>query len=181
MIAKTALLLVASFTFILNAGPASAADDSKPLKVLLVTGGCCHDYAKQKDLLKKGIEVRANAQVDIIFVADDSTHPQLPIYGHPDYAKGYDVVPQMLKGFRDGLSQAEVFDKIVGMSEKEFDKAFGDQNKSSIIAELMRRAVRERQLQIRRERLFRQLSSARVSRPSFTSEEVRRTRAAERP
>jgi hypothetical protein len=62
-----------------------------------------------------------------------------------------------------------------------FDKAFGDQNKSSIIAELMRRAVRERQLQIRRERLFRQLSSARVNRPSFTSEEVRRTRTAERP
>ena len=62
-----------------------------------------------------------------------------------------------------------------------FDKAFGDQNKSSIIAELMRRAVRERQLQIRRKRLFRQLSSARVSRPSFTSEEVRRTRATERP
>jgi hypothetical protein len=58
---------------------------------------------------------------------------------------------------------------------------FGDQNKSSIIAELMRRAVRERRLQIRRERLFRQLSSARVSRPSFTSEEVRRARAAERP
>jgi hypothetical protein len=63
----------------------------------------------------------------------------------------------------------------------EFDKAFGDQNKSSIIAELMRRAVREPQLQIRRERLFRQLSSARVNRPSFTSGEVRRTRAAERP
>jgi hypothetical protein len=63
----------------------------------------------------------------------------------------------------------------------EFDKAFGDQNKSSIIAELMRRAVRERQLQIRRERLFRQLSSARVNRPSVTSGEVRRTRAAERP
>ncbi len=63
----------------------------------------------------------------------------------------------------------------------EFDKAFGDQNKSSIIAELMRRAVRERQLHIRRERLFRQLSSARVKRPSFTSEEVRRARAAERP
>jgi hypothetical protein len=63
----------------------------------------------------------------------------------------------------------------------EFDKAFGDQNKSSIIAELMRRAVRERQLQIRRERLFRQLNRARRKRPSFTSEEVRRARAAERP
>jgi hypothetical protein len=62
----------------------------------------------------------------------------------------------------------------------EFDKTFGDQNKSSIIAELMRRAVRERQLQIRRERLFRQLSSKRRGRPSFTSEAVRRARAEER-
>jgi hypothetical protein len=62
-----------------------------------------------------------------------------------------------------------------------FDKAFGDENKSSIIAELMRRAVRERQLQIRRERLFRQLSSARANRPSLTGEEVRRARVAERP
>jgi len=31
----------------------------------------------------------------------------------------------------------------------EFDQAFGDQNKSSIIAELMRRAVRERHLTIK--------------------------------
>jgi hypothetical protein len=61
-----------------------------------------------------------------------------------------------------------------------FDKAFGDQNKSSIIAELMRRAVRERDLQIRRQRLFRQLSAARMSRPSLTSEEVHRARAADR-
>lgn len=58
----------------------------------------------------------------------------------------------------------------------EFDKAFGDQNKSAIIAALMRRAVRERQLQIRRERLFRQLSSGRANRPSVTSAEIRRTR-----
>jgi Arc/MetJ family transcription regulator len=62
----------------------------------------------------------------------------------------------------------------------EFDKAFGDQNKSSIVADLMRRAVRERQLQIRRSRVFRQLSSARKSRPSFSSEEIRKVRAADR-
>jgi hypothetical protein len=61
-----------------------------------------------------------------------------------------------------------------------FDKAFGDQNKSSIIAELMRRAVRERELKIRRKRLFRQLSSARAGRPPVTSEEIRSTRATER-
>ncbi len=62
-----------------------------------------------------------------------------------------------------------------------FDKAFGDQNKSSIVAELMRRAVRERQLQLKREKLFRQLGAARSSRPAVTSEQIKRTRAAERP
>ena len=92
MFAKTILLLAVALALVLVTGPVSAADAPKPLKVLLVTGGCCHDYAKQKDILKKGIEARVNAQVDIIFIADDSTHPHLPIYGHPDYAKGYDVV-----------------------------------------------------------------------------------------
>lgn len=62
----------------------------------------------------------------------------------------------------------------------EFDKAFGDQNKSSVIAELMRRAVRERELQIRRSRVFRQLSSARASRPSVGGAQVRKARAAGR-
>ncbi len=63
----------------------------------------------------------------------------------------------------------------------EFDKAFGDQNKSSIIADLMRRAVRERKLQIRRERLFRQFRVASSGRPTFTSEEVRKARSVDRP
>jgi hypothetical protein len=62
----------------------------------------------------------------------------------------------------------------------EFDKTFGDQNKSSIIADLMRRAVREHQLQIRRTRVFRQLSNVRASRPSVSNEEIRRARAADR-
>jgi len=62
----------------------------------------------------------------------------------------------------------------------EFDRAFGGQNKSSIIADLMRHAVRERQLQIRRNRLFRQLGSARASRPSLRSDEIREARNAGR-
>ncbi len=61
-----------------------------------------------------------------------------------------------------------------------FDKAFGDQNKSSIIAELMRRAVRERQLKIRREKLFRQMGTARAKGPLFTAEQIHKTRSAGR-
>ena len=37
--------------------PAAKSDskEAKPIKALLVLGGCCHDYAKQKDILTKGI------------------------------------------------------------------------------------------------------------------------------
>jgi len=69
-----------------------AETSPQPLKALLVTGGCCHDYANQKVILKHGIEARANVVVDVIYVADANTHPALPICGHPDYAKGYDVI-----------------------------------------------------------------------------------------
>jgi hypothetical protein len=68
------------------------AADTKPLRVLLITGGCCHDYGKQKDILKHGLEARANVVVDQIHSDSGETKPPLPIYGNPDYAKGYDVV-----------------------------------------------------------------------------------------
>ncbi len=37
---------------------------------------------------------------------------------------GYDAIIQMLRGFRDGLSQAEVFQKVLGTSEESFDNDF---------------------------------------------------------
>lgn len=82
-----ALLTILAVTAVSSPAAAPA-----PLKALLITGGCCHDYAKQKDALKKGLEARANVVVDQIHVADSSTKPALPIYGNPDYAKGYDIV-----------------------------------------------------------------------------------------
>src|ERR1044072_1268228 len=69
-----------------------AADEPKPLRALLITGGCCHDYKNQKDILKKGLEERAYITVDQIHTDDKSETPPLAILGNPDYAKGYDVV-----------------------------------------------------------------------------------------
>ncbi|HEV7403776.1 MAG TPA: ThuA domain-containing protein [Chthoniobacteraceae bacterium] len=71
---------------------ATAAEAPKPLKILLITGGCCHDYAKQKDILKEGLEKRANIEVTQVHTDDKSTKPPLAILGNPDYAKGYDLV-----------------------------------------------------------------------------------------
>lgn len=71
---------------------AIGAEKPAPLKVLLITGGCCHDYAKQKDILKEGLEARANVVVDQVHTDDKSTKPPLAILGNADYAKGYDLV-----------------------------------------------------------------------------------------
>jgi len=80
------LALVSILTFALTA---SAKD---PIRALLITGGCCHEYATQKDVLKKGLESRINIVVDQIHTDDKSTKPPLAILGNPDYAKGYDIV-----------------------------------------------------------------------------------------
>jgi len=68
------------------------AEDVKPLRVLLVAGGCCHDYANQKEILKKGIESRLNATVEVVYDATKSTKPLFEIYSKPDWYKQFDVV-----------------------------------------------------------------------------------------
>jgi hypothetical protein len=74
------------------AAPAFAQDAPKPLRILLITGGCCHDYAKQKDILKQGLEARANVVVEQMHTDDKTTKPPLALLGNADYAKGFDVV-----------------------------------------------------------------------------------------
>lgn len=70
----------------------TAPAEVKPIRVLLLTGGCCHEYGKQKEVLKQGLESRAYIQVTTIHTDDSSTSPKLPIYGNEAYAAGYDLV-----------------------------------------------------------------------------------------
>jgi type 1 glutamine amidotransferase len=74
--------------------PAVTAADAppKPLRALLILGGCCHDYARQKDILKAGIEERAQVRVDIVYNPETTTQTRFDIYEKPDWARGYDVV-----------------------------------------------------------------------------------------
>jgi hypothetical protein len=109
---------LAVFLLALPTLPCSPQTPPKPLRVLLITGGCCHDYETQKGILKKGLEERANVVVDQLYSPDTSTHPPLAIFGNADYAKGYDliihdecaadvsdpaVVEAVLRPHRDGL------------------------------------------------------------------------------
>ncbi len=76
----------------LAADPASAP----PLKVLMVTGGCCHDYENQKMILAEGLSGRANVEFTIVHEEGpegkkDKSH-RISIYEKADWAKGYDLV-----------------------------------------------------------------------------------------
>lgn len=68
------------------------ADGPKPLKALLVLGGCCHDYKAQAEILKKGLEARAHVEVTVLYSADTSTKAEFEPYKKADWSKGYDVV-----------------------------------------------------------------------------------------
>ncbi|PWF55424.1 ThuA domain-containing protein, partial [Massilia glaciei] len=85
-----ALALVLGTTQLLRAEPV------KPIKVLIVSGGCCHDYARQREILETGLKARIHVQVTQLFhdpkAGERATRPALPIYGNPRYADGYDVV-----------------------------------------------------------------------------------------
>lgn len=70
-----------------------AADvEAKPLRILLVAGGCCHDYEQQQMILKEGIEARINAVVDIAYNPDTTTEATFEIYKSDDWAKDFDVI-----------------------------------------------------------------------------------------
>jgi type 1 glutamine amidotransferase len=65
---------------------------AKPLKVLLVTGGCCHDYDRQKLILSEGIGARARTEFTIVQEGGKSTNHKISIYEKDDWADAYDVV-----------------------------------------------------------------------------------------
>jgi type 1 glutamine amidotransferase len=82
--------LVVLAAMVAVAGSVRAED--KVAKVLLLTGGCCHDYPAQKDILKTGLEKRLKIEITQVHTDDKSTKPPLSTYGNPDYAKGFDLV-----------------------------------------------------------------------------------------
>lgn len=71
---------------------APRADSVKPIRALLVTGGCYHDYAKQKDILSKGIASRARIEWTISYDPNRGCGHLNPVFEKADWAKDIDVV-----------------------------------------------------------------------------------------
>jgi putative heme-binding domain-containing protein len=89
------LILVAGFAFPLTAQDAPAAKKAKsekPIRALLVTGGCCHDYARQKLILSRGISARANVVWTVAHQGGSTTNTKIPLYDDPKWYEGFDIV-----------------------------------------------------------------------------------------
>lgn len=71
---------------------AQKAGDDKPIRALFVAGGCCHDYAHQKDIITKGISERANVQWAIAYDPATGTTHKNPVYDNAEWYKGFDII-----------------------------------------------------------------------------------------
>lgn len=87
-----ALLLLAACFPVLCTHALAAEPAVKPLRALLVLGGCCHDYQTQQTLLSQGISQRAHVEVIIAYDPDTTTRHLNPVYERPNWAEGYDVI-----------------------------------------------------------------------------------------
>jgi len=85
---KLLILILASLALVNRV----SAEEPKPLRVLIITGGCCHDYDRQGRILAHGISERCNAKCTVLQEMDTSVGAKIPLYESADWAKGYDVV-----------------------------------------------------------------------------------------
>jgi type 1 glutamine amidotransferase len=70
----------------------TAARAASPLRALLITGGCCHDYELQSKALTEGAQKVGEVQWTVVNEGGKGTRAQIPLYDNPDWAKPYDVV-----------------------------------------------------------------------------------------
>ena len=78
---------------------ASAADvadakEGKAINALLITGGCCHDYTNQKNIIAQGIEARSKLPIKwtIVQQGGKTTNTKIDVYKKDNWYKGYDIV-----------------------------------------------------------------------------------------
>ena len=91
MLHRVTLALLA--TALLSAQPPlHAADSGKPLRALLITGGCCHNYTFQSQALTNAVAKHARVEWKIVNEGGNGTRAELPLYDDPNWAKGFDVV-----------------------------------------------------------------------------------------
>ncbi len=68
-------------------------EETGPLKILLITSGCCHDYDFQTKSMQLAMKKRGiDATWDVVQEGGTGTEAKIDFYKNKDWSKGYDVV-----------------------------------------------------------------------------------------
>ncbi len=89
---KRVVTIVAGLLVMATAAPLPAAEPAPPIRALLITGGCCHDYAFQAKQLAAESAKLANIEWTVLHDPRTGTEGEIELYSDPDWAKPYDVV-----------------------------------------------------------------------------------------
>ena len=93
------LFVAALMTLAIQAGFA-ADKKQKPLRALLITGGCCHNYIFQSQALIDGVAKHAKVNWTVINEGGKGTKAMIPLYKNPNWAKNYKTA--MCFGYQKG-------------------------------------------------------------------------------
>ena len=71
----------------------ASTSEAKPVQILLVTGGCCHDYRFQAEAMQQAMkDAGVSAVWKIVNEGGNGTDAKIDLYENPNWADGYDVV-----------------------------------------------------------------------------------------
>ena len=96
-VSTSALSRAAFFTIVLVAalsfgGFITSSHAAGPLRALLITGGCCHNYSLQSEALTNAVGRLAKVEWKIVNEGGSGTKAMISLYDDPNWARGYDVV-----------------------------------------------------------------------------------------
>lgn len=90
---KPRLLALLSLALAPLAAPfTAAAAETKPIRALLITGGCCHDYAVQAKALTESTAKLGPIDWTVVQEGGTTKNAKIKLYDDPHWAKPYDVV-----------------------------------------------------------------------------------------
>lgn len=78
-----------------STSPSVDAGETKkatPLRGLLITGGCCHDYKNQIRIITEGLSQRVNIEWDVVHEGGTGRDHKISVYKKDGWAKKYDVI-----------------------------------------------------------------------------------------
>lgn len=86
------IILLLAGSFLACSSATISAQSQRPLRALLITGGCCHNYSLQTQQLTNAVTKLTPTEWTVVVEGGTGTRAEISLYDNPDWAKGFDVV-----------------------------------------------------------------------------------------